>query len=140
MPYDLFICYSRPTTRGPHRSTGRTHWPDFAAFAGRPLRPFLDAPRSTAWRTGDTNPAGPAGLSRLLLACLSPAYLESEFCEWEFIEYLKDEVARFGEGVPDLLVEVPGSGRQGLRPPLRRLGRRPTPPPALRPPSVVPRR
>src|SRR5271167_1061292 len=30
--------------------------------------------------------------SRLLLAFLSPAYLESEYCEWELVEFLKFEI------------------------------------------------
>ncbi|MFI5461530.1 MAG: toll/interleukin-1 receptor domain-containing protein, partial [Isosphaerales bacterium] len=49
--------------------------------------------------------------SRLLLVCLSPAYLESEYCAWEFNEYLNHEIARalLGEGVaPVYFVDVPG--------------------------------
>lgn len=49
--------------------------------------------------------------SRLLLAFVSPNYLESEYCEWESNEYVKNEVARalVGEGVaPIYFVEVPG--------------------------------
>ena len=30
--------------------------------------------------------------SRLLLACLSPAYLQSEYYEWEVVEFLKDKI------------------------------------------------
>jgi hypothetical protein len=49
--------------------------------------------------------------SRLLLACLSPAYLKSEYCEWEFVEYLKYEIGHlrgFNGVAPIYFVEVPG--------------------------------
>ena len=49
--------------------------------------------------------------ARLLLVCLSPSYLESEYWAWEFNEYLKHEAAHalLGEGVaPIYFVEVPG--------------------------------
>ncbi|MCB9267762.1 MAG: toll/interleukin-1 receptor domain-containing protein [Lewinellaceae bacterium] len=49
--------------------------------------------------------------SRLLLAIITPAYLQSAFCEWEFNEYLKHEIGRayFGEGVaPVYFAGVPG--------------------------------
>ena len=49
--------------------------------------------------------------TRLLLICLSPAYLESDYCTWEFTEYLKHEAARalLGEGVaPVYFIEIPG--------------------------------
>jgi tetratricopeptide (TPR) repeat protein len=49
--------------------------------------------------------------SRLLLVFLSPNYLKSEYCAWEFHEYLKHEAARalLGEGIAAIyLVEIPG--------------------------------
>jgi len=49
--------------------------------------------------------------SRLLLACLSPAYLKSEYCEWEFVEYLKYEIGHlhgFNGVAPIYFVEMPG--------------------------------
>jgi hypothetical protein len=47
----------------------------------------------------------------LLLVCLSPNYLESEYCAWEFNEYLKHEATRalLGEGIAIIsLFEIPG--------------------------------
>jgi hypothetical protein len=32
--------------------------------------------------------------TRLLLVCLSPNYLQSEYCAWEVNEYLKHEATR----------------------------------------------
>jgi hypothetical protein len=49
--------------------------------------------------------------SRLLLACLSPTYLTSEYCEWEMVEYLKYEIGHlhgFNGVAPIYFVQVPG--------------------------------
>jgi tetratricopeptide (TPR) repeat protein len=114
MPYDLFISYSRRDNgQGDGRVTefveriGR----DFVGFAGRELVPFFD--RSAIAGMEDWRHKILQGLreSRLLLACLTPSYLASEYCEWEFVEYLKSEVSRgyVGEGVaPIYFVPVPG--------------------------------
>jgi hypothetical protein len=114
MPYDLFISYSRRDNgSGNGRITeiveriGR----EFAASAGRPLRTFFD--RGSILGMEDWRLKILRGLreSRLLLACLSPSYLESPYCEWEFNEYLKGEVARgYGsDGIaPIYFVPVPG--------------------------------
>jgi tetratricopeptide (TPR) repeat protein len=114
MPYDVFISYSRRDNgKGDGRVTelvegiGR----DFIALAGRPLRTFFD--RQAIESMDDWRHKILQGLreSRLLLACLSPSYLNSEYCKWEFVEYLKNEVGRgfLGEGVaPIYFVSVPG--------------------------------
>ena len=92
MSYDLFISYSRRDNAG-----GRIAQlverikADFASFAKRELVPFFDQQEiqgMSDWRQRILQ-----GLreSRLLLACLSPAYLQSEYCEWEFVEYLHQE-------------------------------------------------
>jgi hypothetical protein len=57
-----------------YASDSETLWFPLIASAG----PVLDGIRST----------------RLLLVCLSPNYLESEYCAWEFNEYLKHEAAQ----------------------------------------------
>jgi tetratricopeptide (TPR) repeat protein len=118
MPYDLFISYSRRDNEQ-DRITQLVErlQTDFVAFAGRPLEPFFDATEIHGmddWRHRILQ-----GLreSRLLLACLSPAYLQSEYCEWEFNEYLKHEVGRayFGDGVaPIYFVQVPGWEDKGF--------------------------
>ena len=49
--------------------------------------------------------------SRLLLASLSPSYLESAYCEWEFVEYPKYEIGHlqgFNGVAPIYFVQVPG--------------------------------
>ncbi|WP_374692605.1 tetratricopeptide repeat protein [Accumulibacter sp.] len=118
MPYDLFISYSRRDNRQ-ERVTRLVErlGQDFAAFAGRPLRAFMDTAEIGGmedWRHRILQ-----GLrdSRLLLALLSPGYLDSPYCEWEFNEYLKHELGRaiFGEGVaPIYVVQVPGWEDEGF--------------------------
>src|SRR5262245_26187475 len=110
MPYDLFISHSRRdnlpvATVGdaatPHsalctpHSSGRVTQLveriklDFAAFAGRELVPFFDQHEINGMEDWRQRILQGLRESRLLLACLSPAYLQSGYCEWEFIEYLK---------------------------------------------------
>jgi len=118
MPYDLFISYSRHDNQK-NRINQLIEYiqADFIEFAGRPLVLFFDATEIQGmddWRHRILQ-----GLreSRLLLVCLSPAYLQSEYCEWEFNEYLKHEIGRtyFGEGVaPIYFVEVPGWEDKGF--------------------------
>ncbi|MEK6301223.1 MAG: toll/interleukin-1 receptor domain-containing protein [Acidobacteriota bacterium] len=112
MPYDLFISYSRRDNEQKRITEFVERISrDFESFSGRPLRPFFDVTDIQGmddWRHRILQ-----GLreSRLMLACISPDYLQSEYCEWEFNEYVKNEVARalVGEGVaPIYFVEVPG--------------------------------
>jgi hypothetical protein len=118
MSYDLFISYSRRDNQQ-SRVTELVEriQADFAAFAGRPLVPFFDV--TEIHDMDDWRHLILQGLreSRLFLACLSPSYLQSEYCEWEFNEYLKHEIGRayFGEGVALIyFVEVPGWENRGF--------------------------
>lgn len=48
--------------------------------------------------------------SKLMLACLSPAYMKSDYCKWEYEEYVKHEIGKsfLGEGIaPIYFVEIP---------------------------------
>jgi len=118
MPYDLFISYSRrDNAQGRITQLVERIQADFAAFAGRPLQPFFDLTEIHGMEDWRHRILQGLRESRLLLACLSPSYLGSEYCEWEFNEYLKHEVARLcvGEGVaPIYFVEVPGWGDKGF--------------------------
>jgi tetratricopeptide (TPR) repeat protein len=112
MPYDLFISYSR-RDNAQDRVTQLIDRikADFASFAERPLTPFFDVTEINGMEDWRHRILQGLRESRLLLACVSPAYLESGYCEWEFNEYLKHEVARgfVGDGVaPIYFVEVPG--------------------------------
>jgi len=109
---DIFISYSRRDNSNNQISQLVERIKnDFKAFSGRELRVFFDVEEIRGmddWRHRILD-----GLkkSHLFLACLSPSYLESEYCEWEFNEYSKHEIGRFCgfEGIAPLyFVEVPG--------------------------------
>jgi hypothetical protein len=112
MPYDLFISYSRrDNASGRITELKQRIEADYRAFAKEDLRCFFDLEDIHGmddWRHRILQ-----GLkeSQLLLLVLSPGYLESPYCEWEIVEYLKYEHSRAaaGQGVaPVYFVEVPG--------------------------------
>jgi tetratricopeptide (TPR) repeat protein len=112
MSYDLFISYSRRDNQD-ERITQLVERikQDFARFASRELVPFFD--RDEIHGMQDWRQRILQGLreSRLLLACLSPTYLESEYCQWEMVEYLKYEIGHlhgFNGVAPIYYVQVPG--------------------------------
>jgi hypothetical protein len=112
MPYDLFISYSRRDN-----DIGRiSEFVDrikrnFSKFNARDLNVFFD--RQEIHGMEDWKHKILRGLreSRLLLACLSPSYLKSQYCEWELVEYFKFEIGYlygFSGVAPVYFVEVPG--------------------------------
>jgi hypothetical protein len=112
MPYDLFIFYSRrDNAQGRITQLVARIKQDFAAFAGRQLVSFFDQHEINGMEDWRQRILQGLRESRLLLACLSPAYLQSGYCEWEFIEYLKYEIGHlhgFNGGAPIYFVHVPG--------------------------------
>ncbi|HQZ67004.1 MAG TPA: toll/interleukin-1 receptor domain-containing protein [Planctomycetaceae bacterium] len=112
MPYDLFISYSRrDNEQGRITQLVNRIKADFATFTHRELVPFFD--QNEIHGMSDWRQRILQGLreSRLLLACLSPTYLRSEYCEWEFVEYLKYEIGQlhgFNGVAPIYFVQVPG--------------------------------
>ena len=112
MPYDLFISYSRrDNEQGRITQLVERIKTDFAPFAKRELVPFFDQQEIAGMQDWRQRILQGLRESRLLLACLSPAYLQSEYCEWEFVEYLKYEIGHlhgFNGVAPIYFVEVPG--------------------------------
>ncbi len=112
MIYDLFISYSRlDDQHGRITQLIKRIKADFEMFAGRPLAAFFDIEEIHGMEDWRLRILQGLHESRLLLACLSPSYIQSAYCEWEFNEYIKHEVdhAYFGDGVaPIYFVEVPG--------------------------------
>jgi len=112
VPYDLFVSYSRKDNQqGQITALREQIEADYLAFAGEDLRCFFDLDAIASmddWRHRILQ-----GLSEssILLLVLSPAYLDSPYCEWEIVEFLKYEHARSvgGQGVsPVYFVEIPG--------------------------------
>ncbi len=101
-PYDLFISYSRRDNAAGRVAELVQHIAaEYRRSAGEELRYFFDTQEIRGmddWRHRILDGIRQA---RLLLVCLSPSYLESEYCAWEFNEYLKHEAARalIGEGI-----------------------------------------
>jgi tetratricopeptide (TPR) repeat protein len=112
MPYDLFISYSRrDNEQGRITQLVERIKADFAPFAKRELVPFFDQQEIHGMQDWRQRILQGLRESRILLACLSPAYLKSEYCEWEFVEYLKYEIGHlhgFNGVAPIYFVEVPG--------------------------------
>lgn len=112
MQYDLFISYSRKDNL-----TGRVSGlkekieAEYLEFAEEDLKCFFD--KDEIKGMDDWKQRLLQGLkdSHLLLLILSPNYLESPYCEWEVVEYLKYEYARAtqGDGVAQIyFMEIPG--------------------------------
>jgi len=112
MPNDLFISYSRrDNARGRVTELVERIKQDFASFAGRPLAPFFDVTEIQGMEDWRQRILQGLRESRLLLACLSPTYLESDYCQWEFVEYLKHEIGHlhcFTGVAPIYFIHVPG--------------------------------
>ncbi|MBX7212117.1 MAG: toll/interleukin-1 receptor domain-containing protein [Verrucomicrobiaceae bacterium] len=124
MPYDLFISYSRrDNEQGRITQLVERIKTDFAPFAKRELVPFFDQEEihgMSDWRQRILQ-----GLreSRLLLACLSPAYLRSEYFEWEFVEHLEIAHLHGFNGVA-LFGVPPSGGPDGVVPSVRPVPRK----------------
>jgi len=112
VPYDLFVSYSRKDNQqGQITALREQIEADYLAFAGEDLRCFFDLDAIASmddWRHRILQ-----GLSEssILLLVLSPAYLDSPYCEWEIVEFLKYEHSRAvqGQGVAQVyFVSVPG--------------------------------
>ena len=85
MSYDLFVSYARrdnaldSITQFVERISR-----DFESFAGRLLRPFFDGTEIHGIEDWWHHMLQGLRESRLLLACLSPSYLLSEYCEFQY--------------------------------------------------------
>jgi tetratricopeptide (TPR) repeat protein len=110
--YQLFISYARVDNRQGHVTelVNRIR-EQYQEFAGAPLRVYFDTEEILGFEVWRHRILAGLRDSQLLLVCITPGYLKSEVCQWEFNEYLKHEAGRFtgGEGIaPIYLVEVPG--------------------------------
>ena len=112
MPLDLFVSYSRrDNEQGRVTELVRRLEADFLDRAKQGLRCFFDVESIEGMEDWRHRILGGLRESQLLLLVLSPAYLASDYCQWEIVEYLKYEYARLaaGQGVaPVYFVEIPG--------------------------------
>jgi tetratricopeptide (TPR) repeat protein len=83
---------------------------DFKSFAGRPLRVFLDENEIHGMEDWRQKIQQSLRESHLFLAALSPNYLTSPYCRWEWEDYVRYEAMPqcLGEGVaPVFFVTLP---------------------------------
>jgi tetratricopeptide (TPR) repeat protein len=97
--FDIFVSYARRDDAG--------YWlsrlvelivADFRHFTSRPLRIFFD--RDAIRDMDDWRIRILEGLrsSRVLLVCVSPSYLASDYCSWEWAEYARRRAHLLGGG------------------------------------------
>lgn len=111
MPYDLFISYSRrDNERGQVAALNSQIESSFRAFAGRGLRVFFDTQEIAGMDDWRQKIQRSLRESQVFLAVLSPHYLASPYCRWEWEDYVRYEAMRqcLGEGVaPVFFVTLP---------------------------------
>ena len=102
-PYDLFLSYARldnePATEGWVTAIRDRIAADHRQFSTEPLRNFFDTDEiedADDWRH---RILGALRQSKILLVFLSPTYMASPYCRWEWEDYLRYG-ARSPFGVP----------------------------------------
>jgi tetratricopeptide (TPR) repeat protein len=109
LSYDLFISYSRRDN-----DNGRVSQlldrisSDFESFVGRPLKAFLDKNEIHGMDDWRQKIQQSLRESHLFLAVLSPNYLVSPNCRWEWEDYVRYEAMRqcLGEGVAPVFFDT----------------------------------
>ena len=112
MDYDIFISYARrDNQQGRVTELKQQLEADYRAFTNTELRCFFDLEDIKGMDDWRHRLLEGLRQSQLLLLVLSPGYLDSEYCEWEIVEYLKYEHSRAAQGqgvAPIYFVEIPG--------------------------------
>ena len=118
-PFEIFISYSRKDNQPIHKDeagwvdTLRDHiLADHRRFSTEPLRIFLDTSEIHALDDWRLRILGALRRSKILLLCLSPNYFASDYCRWEWEEYLTRQVHKLmGAGSISSIyfIDTPGS-------------------------------
>ena len=130
MLYDLFISYSRrDNERGQVATLAEEIKTAFHGFAGRDLQVFFDVREIHGMDDWRQKIQRSLRESQLFLAVLSPTYLVSPYCRWEWEDYVRYEAMRqcLGQGgTPcptrwdyDVALERPSTAAVVLRSPGR---------------------
>jgi len=113
MPFDLFISYSRrDNERGQVTALKAQIEASFSAFAGRDLRVFFDTHEIAGMDDWRQKIQRSLRDSQVFLAVLSPRYVASPYCHWEWEDYVRYEAMRqcLGEVVaPVFFVTLPAA-------------------------------
>ena len=120
MRYDMFISYSRQDNdRGQVAALKAQVESSFRAFAGRDIRFFFDTQEIQGMDDWRQKIQHSLRESHLFLAVLSPNYIASPYCRWEWEDYVRYEAMRqcLGEGVaPVFFVTLPNAATTQLDP------------------------
>jgi tetratricopeptide (TPR) repeat protein len=99
--YDVFISYSRKDNAGGWVSGLRgAIYDDFREFSAEPFRIFFDTSEIHSREDWQLRLRQGLVTSRVLLVCLSPNYLRSPYCRWEWEEFARVQARRLGGGDP----------------------------------------
>jgi hypothetical protein len=111
MPYDLFVSYARRNNeRGQVLALVEQIRAKFRAFAGRELEVFFDQDEIRGMEDWRRKIQESLRNAQLFLAVLSPEYLASSYCRWEWEDYVRYEAMRqcLGDGIaPVYFVTLP---------------------------------
>ena len=109
--YHVFLSYARAdNSTGVVTGFVERLQADYLRTTGRDLRVFFDLHAIEGMDHWRHKILEHLGRSHVLLAILSPSYLDSPYCQWEFSEYLKGEISHelSGTGVtPIYFFEIP---------------------------------
>lgn len=99
MDYDLFISYSRKDNLTNRITELKAKIEaDYLAFANEELKCFFDKNEIKGMEDWRHRILEGLKYSHMFLLILTPNYLQSQYCEWEIVEYLKYENARATQG------------------------------------------
>ena len=99
LEYDVFISYARRDNQTRWVSGLRDAiYDDFKEFSSEPFRIFLDTEAIRSRQDWELRLRQGLRSSRVLLVCLSPNYLRSEYCKWEWEEFARLQARRRGGG------------------------------------------
>jgi tetratricopeptide (TPR) repeat protein len=99
--YDVFISYARADDESGWVTGLRDAiYQDFRAFSSEPFKIFFDTEEIRSRQDWELRLRQGLRSSRVLLICLSPNYLKSPYCRWEFEEFTRVQAQRVGGGDP----------------------------------------
>jgi tetratricopeptide (TPR) repeat protein len=101
LDYDVFLSYARADDVDGWVSGLRDAvYDDFREFSSEPFRIFFDATEIGGRQDWELRLRQGLRSSRVLLVCLSPSYLRSVYCRWEWEEFARLAARRIGGGDP----------------------------------------
>jgi tetratricopeptide (TPR) repeat protein len=101
LEYDVFLSYARADDVDGWVSGLRDAvYDDFREFSSEPFRIFFDTSEIRGRQDWELRLRQGLRSSRVLLVCLSPSYLRSAYCRWEWEEFARLAARRIGGGDP----------------------------------------